>query len=253
VRTRSATLLITAATAAALGLLPATAAHADDTALLAVDGAPAVVDSTGVVAYQFEGHTGQHLTIGLSVPLADGTTSGYSQRARVLDPSGTEITRYAGHPPQAPPTYALALPELEATGPYTVELAPSYPHWRVRTTVSVTERHGRGSIDVDGSGRMLDFYRIGQERELTFTGDISDLGVVDVTEFAFTTRQAAHSPGIWIEVFRPGSPDVAYRGIAFGDGPHNVGPLRASGTFTIRVRPVGDSSGSATIAVRHAS
>jgi hypothetical protein len=253
VRTRFATLLITAVTAAACVVLPATAAHADAPAILAVDGAPEVVDTTGTVAYRFEGHVGQHLTIGLRVPLADGSTSGYAQRVRVVGPSGTEITRYAGHPPQAPATYALTVPELAEAGPYTVELAPSEPHARIRVTVSVSERHDRGGIEVNGPGRMLDFYRTGQERELTFIGDIGGMATVDVTEFAFTTRQAARSPGMWIEVFRPGSADVAYRGVAFGDSAHEVGPLRVSGTFTIRARPLDDSSGSATIALRHVS
>ncbi|MEV4642364.1 hypothetical protein AB0J80_33940 [Actinoplanes sp. NPDC049548] len=219
---------------------------------LTVDGgaAYALTSDPGLaVCYPFEAQAGQTLSVGLYIPLDDGTWRGYASRATVLDPTGAVVAAFSAESPQVRPTFRVPVPTLTRDGTYTLVLAPIQATSTLRVTAAVSSREVAGTTEVDGPGLPVAYDRVGQDKDVRFPGTPDQFVALRVTAFAMTTREAGAAPGLWIEVRRARSDAVAYRGVAFGPGDLTVGPLREEGDFTVRTWPLDGSLGQATIGV----
>ena len=207
------------------------------------------VEAGVAVCQTFTGDVGGNISIGLYTPMPDGSWVGYANRVTVRDPHGAVVAIFSAESPQVRPIFSLPVPTLTTAGTYTVELKPIWSTYQLRVVASVSSRQHDGTVTIDGPGRPLTYDRVGQRKDVDFSGRAHELVSVTITDFQLSTPQANAAPGLWIEVYRPTSPNVAYRGVAFRGGRFDVGPLREHGRFTIRTWPLDASAGSATIGV----
>jgi len=195
---------------------------------IAIDGAALVVTIARPGQHQaatFTGTAGQRLSLGFTSVTANSAVT-------VRKPDGTTL---AGA--QAFTGANLDLPDLPATGTYTIWVDPNNAGTG-SLTLTLSEEVAGGAVPIDGTATTVSIPRPGQRARLTFSGTAGQrLGL------AYTSVTTGWPTQI--TVFKPDGSGLSGAQTA-GDGVQILPVLPTTGTYAILVDPGGSNTGSAT-------
>ncbi len=193
-----------------------------------IDGAALTITLTRPGQHQaatFTGTAGQRLSLAFTSVTANSTVT-------VRKPDGTTLATA-----QAFTGANLDLPDLPATGTYTIWVDPNNAGTG-SLTLTLSEEVAGGAVPVDGTATTLTIPRAGQRGRLTFSGTAGQR-----LSLAYTSVTTGW-PTV-ISVLKPDGSGLSSAWTA-GDGVQVLPVLPSTGTYSILVDPGGSNTGSAT-------
>jgi len=166
------------------------------------------------------------------------TPSGTYVYFNVYKPDGSWLWNSNMYSPSAT---SWQLPQLPATGTYTLAIQPSGT-----ASASVTlllSQAISGTLATDGTSTTYQTTRVGQAGSYTFAG----------TAGQRFTMQATLGPnfslyGVTLNIYQPSGASIAYSQFSSStDVKLDLGALPASGTYTVALEPSGVNTGSVTL------
>ena len=206
---------------------------------LTVDGAPLAINQAPGASgqYTFNGSIGQRL--GLGVSGVTFTPVGGSANWSIIGPNGATLVNCNSFSTDS----ACVLPQLNATGVYTMVLVPGSATTAVQATLTLSSE-AHGTLTANATATTFATARPGQNARYTFTATAGDNYNLALTGVTFN--------GYWsyVYVYAPDGSQIAAPYFNAGYSPTGetqLNNLSQTGTYTVFVVPYGGSTGQATL------
>ncbi|AMP05361.1 beta strand repeat-containing protein [Collimonas pratensis] len=197
------------------------------TGVLAIDGSSLTINQMAGVSgrYTFSGTVGQHLGLGVAgVALAP---AGSSAIWSVIAPNGTTLVNCSSFNA----ANSCVLPQLSATGVYTVLLAPGSTVTSIQSTLTLSTE-STGTLVVGAPARTFLITRVGQNGRYTFDATMEQNLSLSLAGSTLTTSSNTAT------VYAPDGTNLG--STTFGNGLNGtvtLTNLQQTGTYTIFVNP----------------
>ncbi|WP_211461472.1 IPT/TIG domain-containing protein [Collimonas silvisoli] len=196
---------------------------------LTVDGAPLTINQAPGASgrYTFNGSVGQRL--GLGVSGVTFTPTGDSASWSIIGPSGATLVNCGGFSSGS----GCVLPQLNATGVYTVVLVPGSATTAVQATLTLSSEVN-GVLTANAAATTFATARTGQNGRYTFTATAGDNYSLAWTGATFSGSYT------YLTVYAPDGSQIAsypYVSVSTPTGEIQLSNLLQTGTYTVLVVP----------------